>query len=239
MSGRVQGAGRSVVDFTKLQPPTPNGTYQSTASDPLGLGVPLSDKIDLLQTECARLKIDDRIVDWDTSLWHTEMESLLSHVRRGRGATAVSLYRADDERHRKCRGGNAGAQFWRARLLPPRWSGGLGSTRVIARLRLADCGGSLAITHGAELSLGCDGCTVGAGSDDFANSRVDWPSAWSSTEFSVMSAIMRARVLSHRRCLGRINTALICSILPSIQPGPRNFPATPLMMTARRRSASI
>ena len=37
---------------------------------------PLSDKIDLLRTECARLKTDDRIVDWEASLWYTETDML-------------------------------------------------------------------------------------------------------------------------------------------------------------------
>ena len=38
--------------------------------------VPLSEKIDLLRGECARLKTDDRIVDWETSLWHTAVDTL-------------------------------------------------------------------------------------------------------------------------------------------------------------------
>ncbi len=70
-----QSVGRSVVDFSKLQPPKSNGIYQSMQDIPWD-SVSLSDKIDLLQTECSRLKIDDRIVDWEASLWHTEMESL-------------------------------------------------------------------------------------------------------------------------------------------------------------------
>src|SRR4030095_10282284 len=46
--------------------------------------VSLADKIDLLRTECARLKTDDRIVDWDASLWYTEMETLYLTADGGR-----------------------------------------------------------------------------------------------------------------------------------------------------------
>jgi predicted Zn-dependent protease len=70
-----QSAGRSVVDFSKLPQERPSGIYQSHEEIPWD-SVSLGDKIDLLQTECARLKIDDRIVDWNVALWFTEMESL-------------------------------------------------------------------------------------------------------------------------------------------------------------------
>lgn len=70
-----QSAGHSVVDFSKLPQVPPAGEYQSHEEIPWG-SVALSDKIAVLQTECARLKIDDRIVDWNAALWFTEMESL-------------------------------------------------------------------------------------------------------------------------------------------------------------------
>lgn len=70
-----QSAVKSVVDFSKLIPLAPRGSYTSQVQIPWG-ATPLPDKIDLLQTECNRLKIDDRIVDWETSLWYTEVESL-------------------------------------------------------------------------------------------------------------------------------------------------------------------
>jgi predicted Zn-dependent protease len=46
--------------------------------------VPLAEKIDLLRTECTRLKTDDRIVDWEASLWHTEMDTLYLTADGGR-----------------------------------------------------------------------------------------------------------------------------------------------------------
>jgi len=38
---------------------------------------PLAAKIDLLRTQCERLKTDDRVLDWAATLWHTDLESLL------------------------------------------------------------------------------------------------------------------------------------------------------------------
>lgn len=70
-----QSAGQSVVDFSKLPHQPPSGVYRSPEATPWDT-VPLGDKIDLLQTQCARLKIDDRIVDWEAGLEFTEMESL-------------------------------------------------------------------------------------------------------------------------------------------------------------------
>ena len=49
-----------------------------------GVSTPLSDKLDLLRTECARLKTDDRIVDWDASLWYTETDTLYLTTDGGR-----------------------------------------------------------------------------------------------------------------------------------------------------------
>ena len=65
-----QSAGRSVVDFSKMRTAPPTGEYATHELIPWRQ-TPLSDKIDLLRTECARLKIDYRIVDWDASLWYT------------------------------------------------------------------------------------------------------------------------------------------------------------------------
>ena len=78
-----QSAGHSVVDFSKLPQEPPSGTYGSRDEVPWG-SVPLGDKIDLLQTECARLNIDDRIVDWSTALSYTEVESLYLTAAGGR-----------------------------------------------------------------------------------------------------------------------------------------------------------
>jgi predicted Zn-dependent protease len=78
-----QSAGCSVVDFTKILPDPPHGEYASPELLPWR-SVSLPDKIDLLRTECTRLKTDDRIVDWDASLWYTEMETLYLTADGGR-----------------------------------------------------------------------------------------------------------------------------------------------------------
>ena len=51
------------------------GEYRTPVSIPWD-SVPLRDKIDLLRAESERLHTDPRIVDWDTSLWHSETETL-------------------------------------------------------------------------------------------------------------------------------------------------------------------
>lgn len=70
-----QSAGRSVVDFSKIVSEPPHGEYASPEQRPWQT-VPLTEKIDLLQTTCAALKTDSRMVDWSASLWHTATDSL-------------------------------------------------------------------------------------------------------------------------------------------------------------------
>lgn len=75
-------ARRSLVDFSQVAFPHPQGDYETpvvAAWDSL----PLSDKLNLLRTESARLKSDDRIVDWAASLWHTRTDT--HYVTNGGG----------------------------------------------------------------------------------------------------------------------------------------------------------
>lgn len=70
-----RSAGHSVVDFSTIAFPHPTGTYVS----PVRIAwdsVPLVDKIDLLRLTSETLKSDERIVDWEASLWHTESDTL-------------------------------------------------------------------------------------------------------------------------------------------------------------------
>ncbi len=78
-----QSAGRSVVDFSKMRTAPPVGEYRTHAVMPWD-SMALPDKIDLLRTECVRLKTDDRIVDWEASLWYTETETLYLTTDGGR-----------------------------------------------------------------------------------------------------------------------------------------------------------
>ena len=68
-------ARHSVVDCSQLIVAPPHGAYASVERQPWP-SVPLSEKVDMLRTECARLKTDDRIVDWEASLWYTETDTL-------------------------------------------------------------------------------------------------------------------------------------------------------------------
>jgi predicted Zn-dependent protease len=78
-----QSARCSVVDFSKIVFAPPHGEYASPEQIPWS-AVPLSEKLDLLRTEAARLKTDDRIVDWKASLWYTETDTLYLTADGGR-----------------------------------------------------------------------------------------------------------------------------------------------------------
>ncbi len=70
-----QTAGRSVVDFKSIAMSESSGEYSGPEAIPWN-SVSAADKMELLQGESRRLKIEDRIVDWEVSLWHTRMETL-------------------------------------------------------------------------------------------------------------------------------------------------------------------
>ena len=79
-------AGRSVVNFSTVSFPCPVGEYTSPVQKAWNT-VSLAEKIDLLRAENLRLKTDDRIVDWDASLWYTESDTVFvtadgGHVRQ-------------------------------------------------------------------------------------------------------------------------------------------------------------
>jgi predicted Zn-dependent protease len=66
---------RSVVDFTAVPMDPARGSYETPVVTPWQ-AVPLAEKLGVLRRESERLKIDDRIVDWEASLWHTERHGL-------------------------------------------------------------------------------------------------------------------------------------------------------------------
>jgi predicted Zn-dependent protease len=67
--------GRGVADFSKLGMPAPQGEYHTPVQIPWE-STSLEQKVDLLKQESRRLKSDERIVDWEATLWHTETRSL-------------------------------------------------------------------------------------------------------------------------------------------------------------------
>jgi predicted Zn-dependent protease len=76
-------AGRSVVDFGTIPQPTGDSSYRTPEQQPWA-SVPLADKVALLREECARLKTSERIVDWSSSLWSTQTETLILQAGGGR-----------------------------------------------------------------------------------------------------------------------------------------------------------
>ncbi len=68
-------AGRAVFDFSKVAMPHPRGEYVTPAAIPWD-SVPLSEKIGWVREECARLKTDDRISDFEAGLWYSKTTSL-------------------------------------------------------------------------------------------------------------------------------------------------------------------
>lgn len=67
-------AGRGVADYSALDMPKPSGRYRTAVQQPL----PLSkrEKLEMLKTESAACKIDERIVDWSASFWTTHTKQL-------------------------------------------------------------------------------------------------------------------------------------------------------------------
>ncbi len=83
----LRSAGRSVIDFSRVPFPRPDGDYTSPVQIPWH-GLPRKDKIDLLRSTSEQLKIDERIVDWEASLWHTESDMLYLTADGGRARQA-------------------------------------------------------------------------------------------------------------------------------------------------------
>ena len=78
-----QTADTAVVDHGKVAQPAPVGDYSCAVERPWS-ATPLGERIDLARVECARLKIDDRIVDWSASLWWIAEQQLYLTAHGGR-----------------------------------------------------------------------------------------------------------------------------------------------------------
>ncbi len=77
--------GRSVVDFSKVPMPRPNAEYATPIRIPWD-SVPLSEKIGWVRAESERLKTDPRIVDWESTVWRMETDTLYLTADGARGA---------------------------------------------------------------------------------------------------------------------------------------------------------
>ena len=72
--------GRSVFDRTP-QLPRASGGYASATSKPLALSA--ADRIDLLMRESQACRIDERIVDWEASLWTVRSRQMTTGIDGG------------------------------------------------------------------------------------------------------------------------------------------------------------
>lgn len=68
-------AAMAVTDFSAVPMPHPKGSFRTPVAKSWS-SAPLAESIELLTRASAAMKVDDRIVDWDASLWWTEAESL-------------------------------------------------------------------------------------------------------------------------------------------------------------------
>ena len=78
-----RSAGKSVADFSALPHSEARGTYETPVARPWN-SVGLAERIELVREQCARLKSDDRIVDWFAGLGFTDGESLYVNTRGAR-----------------------------------------------------------------------------------------------------------------------------------------------------------
>jgi predicted Zn-dependent protease len=76
-------AGRAVADFSAVGWPHSRGECQPVEARAWS-SMTLAEKFELLRQQCQRLKTDERIVDWEASLWRTETDSLLLTSGGGR-----------------------------------------------------------------------------------------------------------------------------------------------------------
>jgi predicted Zn-dependent protease len=68
-------AGRAVFDFSKVVMPHPRGDY-ATPVKASWESLPLAEKIAIATKECARLKTDPRIADFEALLWYSRTTSI-------------------------------------------------------------------------------------------------------------------------------------------------------------------
>ena len=66
--------GRGVIDYSTLAMPAASGHYRTRLQQPALAGK--REKLEMLKTESAQCKIDDRIIDWSASLWTTHTKQL-------------------------------------------------------------------------------------------------------------------------------------------------------------------
>ena len=80
-------AGRGVFDFRGMTMPSPRGDYWGPREKPVPTS--LAERFELLQTACASLRTDPRIVDWSAEVWFIDTEQV---YLTGDGGNAVQRF---------------------------------------------------------------------------------------------------------------------------------------------------
>ncbi len=76
-------AGHNLLGLTALERQPPAGEHHGPELRPWR-SLSLTERLELLVRECARLKVDSRIQDWQASLWYTDTETLYLDSGGGR-----------------------------------------------------------------------------------------------------------------------------------------------------------
>jgi predicted Zn-dependent protease len=110
-----RGAGRAVVDYSKIKMPHPKGTFKSPVRQAWD-SQPLAAKIERLMRASKAMKLSDVIVDWAASLWHVQSERL--YLTDGGGEVSqdfdrlVPMLRATANRGSQTETRTFGAMAW-------------------------------------------------------------------------------------------------------------------------------
>ena len=85
-----RSSSQSVIDFSTIEMPRPTDNYASPVAEAWD-SMPLAEKIDLLKTCCESVSGDERIVDWEASLWFTEEETVFLAADGSRASQTLSM----------------------------------------------------------------------------------------------------------------------------------------------------
>jgi predicted Zn-dependent protease len=85
-----RSAGCTLVDFEAIEQPIGAGEFRTLPSQPWSEATP-DDKLDELRRQSARLKIDDRIIDWEAGFWFSHIEALYLTADGGRRAQEFQM----------------------------------------------------------------------------------------------------------------------------------------------------
>ena len=121
-------ARHGAVDYFRIVFLRSQGEYE-TPTQVVWSEVPLREKVELLRDLNQRLKTDDRIADWEASLFNKEAETIFITADGGRVRQRFPLPSSGNGRIRERGGGNGPEDFWGASPVPSGRLGGGGRVR--------------------------------------------------------------------------------------------------------------